>query len=212
MDFNNIFKLFFPWTENDQIIPRSRLAAFYQSYGSLSVLAILSANVLVSATPPTFLKGFSWSFSVIVSMTWRWSYFTEGHARLIFTRVMVLWQFFNSKSCLCNSFCSFQWILKIFSPWPEENHIYGGHTWPLLPELWSFAIITIEKPCRHNILRTAWARILIVGIWLRINVYVTWFTFEQIPWNIYWVVPPLQLCHYSNRKTLSTRYLENYLN
>ena len=37
---------------------RSRLTAFYQSYGPLSVLAILSTEVLVSATPPTVFKGF----------------------------------------------------------------------------------------------------------------------------------------------------------
>ena len=36
-----------------------------------------------------------------------------------------------------------------------------------LPELWPFAIITIEKPCLHNILRTTFARILIVGRWLK---------------------------------------------
>ena len=27
------------------------------------------------------------------------------------TRAIALWQVFNSKSCLCNSSCSFQWIL-----------------------------------------------------------------------------------------------------
>ena len=36
------------------MIPRSCLTAFYQSYGPLSVVAILSI-VLVSATSPTFL-------------------------------------------------------------------------------------------------------------------------------------------------------------
>ena len=39
-------------------IPRSRLTAFYQSYGPLSVLAILSTEVFVSATPPTVFEGF----------------------------------------------------------------------------------------------------------------------------------------------------------
>ena len=40
------------------IIQRSGWTAFYQSYSPLSVLASLSIEVLVSATPPTFLKGF----------------------------------------------------------------------------------------------------------------------------------------------------------
>ena len=34
------------------------LITFYQSYGPLSVLAILSTGVLVSATPPTVFKVF----------------------------------------------------------------------------------------------------------------------------------------------------------
>ena len=37
--------------------------------------------------------------------------FYRGHARLIFTRVMALKQFFKSKSCLCKSSCSVQWTL-----------------------------------------------------------------------------------------------------
>ena len=32
------------------------------------------------------------------------------------------------------------------------------------------AIITIEKTCQHDNLRSAWARILIFGVWLGINV------------------------------------------
>ena len=71
--------------------------------------------------------------------------FYQGHAQLSFTRVTVLRQFFNSKSCLCNSSCSFQWILmkpsnyslqlllqfsvdfsetfQLLLPWPEEDHV-----------------------------------------------------------------------------------------
>ena len=63
--------------EEDHIIPRSRLTTLYQSYDPLSVLAILSTEVLVSATPPTVFKGFWWNFLVIVPMTWRWSYFIK---------------------------------------------------------------------------------------------------------------------------------------
>ena len=48
------------------IIPRSHLTAFYQSYGPLSVLAILSTEVLVSATPPTVFKGFLRNFPDIM--------------------------------------------------------------------------------------------------------------------------------------------------
>ena len=37
-------------------IQRSGLTPFYQNYGPLSVLASLSTDVLVSATPPKFHK------------------------------------------------------------------------------------------------------------------------------------------------------------
>ena len=65
---------------------------------------------LVSVTPTVF-KGFWWNFPVIVHMTWRWSYFIEVMLDWFFTRVIALWHFFSSKSCLCNYSCSFQWIL-----------------------------------------------------------------------------------------------------
>ena len=65
------------WPEEAYTIQRSGLTGFYQSYGPLSVLAILWIQILVIATPPTLLKGFWWNFPVIVSMTKRWSYFKE---------------------------------------------------------------------------------------------------------------------------------------
>ena len=60
-----------------------------------------------------------------------------------------------------------------------------------------FTIIAMGKPCQHDILRTAWTRILIFGIWLRINIKMTWLTFERILWNIDWVMPLFRLYHYS---------------
>ena len=57
-EFDETFQLLFPSPEEDHIIPRSRLTGFYQSNGPLTVLAILSTEVLVSATPPTVFKGF----------------------------------------------------------------------------------------------------------------------------------------------------------
>ena len=47
--------------------PRLRLTVFYQSYGPLSVLSILSTEVLVSATPPTFLRDFDETFQLLFS-------------------------------------------------------------------------------------------------------------------------------------------------
>ena len=52
LDFSKTFQ-----PEEDHVILGLSLAAFYKSYGHLSVLAILSTEVLVSTTP-TFLKGF----------------------------------------------------------------------------------------------------------------------------------------------------------
>ena len=75
--------------------------------------------------------------------------FYWGHAWLIITRVMALWQIFKSKSCLCNSFCSFHWILMI----PSNNcsHdlkrtlLYHSHAWLPFTRVMALAIITIEN-------------------------------------------------------------------
>ena len=48
------------------MISRSRLTAFYQSFSPLSVLAILSTEVLVSATAPTVFKGFDETFQILL--------------------------------------------------------------------------------------------------------------------------------------------------
>ena len=48
VDFSEIFQLLCRSLEGVHIIPRSRLTVFYQGYGHLSVLAILSTAVLVS--------------------------------------------------------------------------------------------------------------------------------------------------------------------
>ena len=58
VDFSETFQLLFPGPEEDHIIRRSRLTAFYQSYDPLSVLTILSTEGLVFATPPPVFKEF----------------------------------------------------------------------------------------------------------------------------------------------------------
>ena len=56
--FSETFQLLLPWPEEDHIIlSYAWLLFFLQSYGSLSVLAILSTEVLVSTSPHTVLKG-----------------------------------------------------------------------------------------------------------------------------------------------------------
>ena len=52
----------------------------------------LSTEVLVSATPPTFLNGYWWNFPVIVSMNWKWSYFIEV---MLYWFLPELWFFGN---------------------------------------------------------------------------------------------------------------------
>ena len=68
--------------------------------------------------------------------------FYRGHAWLIFIRVIALWQFFKSKSCLCISSCSFQWILVKPSRYCchdlKRIILYRGHVDCSLPELWPF--------------------------------------------------------------------------
>ena len=66
MDFSEASQSFFPRSEEDHIIPRSHLTAFFHSYGLLSILAVLSTGVLVSAFSPTVYKGFWRNFPDIV--------------------------------------------------------------------------------------------------------------------------------------------------
>ena len=75
--------------------------------------------------------------------------FYRGHARPICTRVIALWQFFNSKSCLCNSSCSFQWILVI--PSSSCCHdlksiiLYRGHAWLLFTSYGPLSVLAIYR-------------------------------------------------------------------
>ena len=95
--------------------------------------------------------------------------FYWDHARLIFTRVIALWQFFNSKSCLCNSSCSIQWILVKPSSYCchdlKRIILYQGHAWLTLVKsssycchdlkriilYWGHAwLLLIRSSCLHN--------------------------------------------------------------
>ena len=97
----------------------------------LSVDTILSPQLFLQ-----FLRDYDETFQLLFP----WpedDHFFWGNARLIFTRVIALWQFFNSKSCLCNSSCSFQWILVNPFSYMYCCHnlkriiLYQGHTWLL---------------------------------------------------------------------------------
>ena len=118
-DFSETFQLLFQWSEEDHIKSRSGLTAFYQNYGPLSVLAILSTEVLVSAPPPTFFKGFWLNFPVIVPMTWKWSYLTEV---MLDCFLPELWPFgnFSTVSLVSSThlavFSGFYWYLPVIVP------------------------------------------------------------------------------------------------
>ena len=102
---------------------------------------------------------------------------------IIFTEVMLDWfyqsygplAFFNSKSCLCNSSCSFQWILITCIPSTYCSHdlkriiLYRGCVWLLCTRVMALCHYNNSKTLPTLYLENAWARILIVGIWLRIN-------------------------------------------
>ena len=78
-------------------------------------------------------------------------------------------------------FSGFYDTFQLLFPWPEEDHIKSRSPPDcFLPELWPFAIYkNWKKTCQHNILITTWARILIFGIWLRINIYMTLTTLKN---------------------------------
>ena len=90
VDFSETFQLFFPRPEEDHIIPRSRLTAFYQSYGSLSVLAILSTSGSCLRNSSYSFQGILMKLSSYCSHDLKMIIFYWGHAQLIFIRVMAL--------------------------------------------------------------------------------------------------------------------------
>ena len=96
-------------------------------------------------------------------------------------------------------------------PRPEEDHIIPrSHLTAFYQSYGPLPFITIEKPCQHNILITTRARILIFGIWLKINVYMTLLTFEKFHETLSELCPFYDFAN-NNRKILSTKYLENCL-
>ena len=56
LDFAETSQLFFPLPEYGHIIQRSHITDFYLNYRPLSALAILSIEILISTTPPSFIK------------------------------------------------------------------------------------------------------------------------------------------------------------
>ena len=64
----------------------------------------LSTEVLVSSY---FSQGILMKLSSYCFRDLKMIIFYRGHTQLIFSRVIALWQFLNSKSCLCNSSCNF---------------------------------------------------------------------------------------------------------
>ena len=100
---------------------------------------------------------------------------------------------------------------QLLLPWPEEDHIKSrSHLTAFYQSYGPLPFILIEKPCQHNILITTWARILIFGKWLKINVHMTLLTFEKFHETLSELCPFYDFA-YNNRKILSTRYLKNCL-
>ena len=74
--------------------------------------------------------------------------------------------------------------LRSMLKWPDKRLSEFREILTNLCPFFDSTIIAIEKPCQDDILRTAWARLLICGVQVRITVYMTWFTFERVPRNI----------------------------
>ena len=132
-------------------------------------------------------RSFQWNLPVIVPMTWRGSYYTEvtlDHFLPELWPFVSFSHFINRSSCLRNSsfnFKGFWWIFPDIVPMTDLKMIifYRGDWTDFYQSYGPLPFISIEKPCQHNILITTWARILIFGIWPRINIYITLLTFEK---------------------------------
>ena len=128
-----------------------------------------------------------------------------------------LWPFNNFSIVSLVSAILLQFLMDFYDtfqllfPWPEEDHIKSrSHLIAFYQSYGPLPFIIIEKPCQHNILITTWARILIFGIWLRINVYMILLTFEKFHERLSELCPCYDFAN-TNRKILSIRYLENSL-
>ena len=203
VDFSETFQLLFSWPEEDHIIPRSCLTAFYQTYGPLSVLAILSREVLVSATPPPVFKGFLWNFPDTVAMTWRWSYFIEVMLNWFLSE---LWPFnYCSIVSLVSTtpltvFSGFQWNLPFIIPNTWRGSYYTKVTLDcFLPELWpfvSFSHFVNRGSCLGNssysfqgILMKLSSYCSMTWRWSYfIEVMLSWFLSELWPFNNFSIV------------------------
>ena len=112
-------------------LKRITLDCFLPEYGPLSVLAIFNRSFCLRNS--YISKGILMELSCYRFHDLKMIIFYRGHAQLIFTRVTVLWQFFNSKSCFCNSSCNFQWILVKPSNYCchdlKKIISYRGHAW-----------------------------------------------------------------------------------
>ena len=68
VDFSETFQLLLPWPEEDHIILRLCLTAFYQSYGPLSVLAIYQQKFLSPQLLVQFSRDFDETFQLLLSL------------------------------------------------------------------------------------------------------------------------------------------------
>ena len=137
-----VFKGF--WWNFAVIVPMTWKCAYYTKVTFNRFLPELWPFVSFSnfINSSSFLRNSSYSFRGISMNLSRYCcydlkmwIFHRSHARLIFTRVMALKQFFSSKSCLCNSSRSFQWILVKLSSYCSHDLkriiLYWGHAWSL---------------------------------------------------------------------------------
>ena len=119
------------------VVPRRYLKGTIVMSSSIRPAILPSVHQSVRPETQSCLPNFSYSFQGIsmklssnCSHDLKMIIFYRGHARLIFTRVMAL-DNFNSKSCLCNSCCSFQWILLKPSSYCSHGLkriiLYQGH-------------------------------------------------------------------------------------
>ena len=111
----------------------------------------ISTEVLVSPTPPTFLKGYWWNFPVIVSMTWRWLYFIDvmlnafnlNNLEITFCRKLFPTAFRKIKKLVCWKDCKISKHCLGHICYRHIHHILtfrtSGDTWPGVfysPFLW----------------------------------------------------------------------------
>ena len=146
-------------------------------FGPVSLSVRLSITPFVGCKTRELLVLGTWNYIYSISTKNKQTHIFFFFGRTLYGKVMPLFRLGHKK--LVNmitweplelGFSYLAYGLGLMFRWPDKLLSEFREILTKFCPFFDFTIIAMEKPCQHDILRTTWARILIFGIWLRINV------------------------------------------